>query len=123
MINYLIEKGANLLYVSIKGTILDLFLLYFPLNSNDKEANDILKYIILRSVEINHQIIRYDDEYNKNKIINNNYNYYDNKNDKNEWKKEFISVVLSQAPLLSINKNRPFEKTYFIDHNANLQIF
>ena len=132
LLKYLIDKGSNLFHISINGSILRTNFCYFTLPKMGKGREAIMKYIIIRSVEINEKssahvsMIQYIIQHSK--IQNNNnkdslliYNNTDYEIEmKEEWKRVFSSFVLSPPLILSIEKEEKLE--IIVNDNGELNI-
>ena len=120
IINYLINKGSDLLYKSELGSVLHTIKPYpFTLSRSNlrrSRKEEIMKYIIMRSIEINEKssaqrsMIQHYKIQNNNKytlpIYNNKNNNNNEKEMKEEWKRVFSSFVLSPPLILSIENNK-----------------
>ena len=145
--NYLIDKGSDLFHNSKKGSVLHTLFhsinetkfslrsqrgIKDNINGDEIEEEETMKYIIIRSYEINEKssaqgsMIQY---IQHSKIQNNNkdslliYNDKNNNNEKEmqeEWKRVFFSFVLSSPLILSIENNK--KKKFIINDNGELKL-
>ena len=133
LVNYLIEKGSNILHCSKQGSFLHTLLLKSFSDEFIFQPSDLIpitslaKFILLRSLEIDYSIYSFNTSIHNN---NNNDNHIDNINDinynnkgeeedgyndkkyyeeakekKEFWLKEFHSLVDKTPPLLKIARS------------------
>ena len=130
IIKYLIDKGTNLLFKTGNGSVLHSIKNSFTRNNKQKE--EIMKYIIIRSDEINEkssaqrsmiQYIQHSTIQNNNNkdllFINNNNNNNNEKEMKSKWKRVFSSFVLSPFILSFTNEEN---QKFIINENGELNL-
>ena len=130
MIKLLIDRGSDLLYCSVKaGSILQILVFQNCIKYNDDmgfimqnveiiELFKIIKYIIIRSLEINPLSLTFNSSLYSTLLLKKVNENKGERVEKKVWKEEFVSQILQDPPILKLKNNgKSFRYDRIIEQN------